>query len=194
MDFQHPAASHHGGVWERQIRTVRKILNSLLKQQPVDDEGLQTLMCEVEAIINNRPITKAADDPNDLEALTPNHLLLLKTQPSIPPGTFSKDDQYARRRWRQVQYMADLFWTRWTKEYLPLLQERQKWSQTMRNLRPGDIVLIMDEAAPRNSWLMGRVIKTLPDSRGAVRRVSVQTKTSILDRPINKLCLLQEAM
>lgn len=187
-----PAASHHGGVWERQIRTVRKILNSVLKLQPLDDEGLQTIMCEVEAIINNRPITKTSDDLNDLEALTPNHLLLLKTQPSIPSGIFTKDDQYARRHWKQVQYMADLFWTRWTREYLPLLQEWQKWSRTKRNFLPGDVILIVDESALRNSWIMGRVIKTLPDSRGAVRQVSLQTKTSILDRPINKLCLQRQ--
>lgn len=123
--FNTPAASHQGGTWERQIHTVRKVLNSVLRQQILDDEGLQTIMCEVEAIINNRPITHSSDDYNDVEALTPNHLLLMKTQPNIPPGVFDKDDQYARRRWRQIQYMANLFWTRWTREYLPLLQERQ---------------------------------------------------------------------
>ncbi len=152
----------------------------MLQQQSLDD-GLQTNMCEVEAIINNRPITLSSDDPGDVEALTPNHLLLMKTQPNIPPGVFDHDDQYARRRWRQIQYMANLFWTRWTREYLPLLQERQKWLTPQRNFSPGDIVLIMDESAPRNSWNMGRVIQTLPDSSGTVRRVSVQTKTNVLD-------------
>ncbi|KAL0146900.1 hypothetical protein M9458_057839 [Cirrhinus mrigala] len=61
--FNPPAASHHGGVWERQIRTIRK-------QQNVDDEGLQTVLCEVEAIVNDRPITKTSDDPNDTKSLT----------------------------------------------------------------------------------------------------------------------------
>ena len=151
-------------------------------------------MCEVEAIINSRPITQSSDDLNDVEALTPNHLLLMKTQPNIPPGVFDKDDQYARRRWRQIQYIANLFWTRWTREYLPLLQERQKWLTPQRNFTTGDVVLIMDESAPRNSWSMGRVIKTLTDSSGTVRRVSVQTKTNIKNRPVNKLCLLKPAM
>lgn len=146
--FSTLAASHQGGVWERQIRTVRKVLNSVLQQQTLDDEGLQTIMCEVEAIINSRPITHSSNDPNDVEALTPNHLLLMNTQPNIPPGVFDKDDQYARRRWRPIQYVANLFWTRWTREYLPLLQERQKWLTPQRNFSPGDIVLIMDESAP----------------------------------------------
>lgn len=138
--------------------------------------------------------TVRKDDPNDVEALTPSHLLLMKTQPDIPPGVFDKNDQYARQRWKQVQYIANLSWSRWTKEYLPLLQERQKWLTTQRNFSPGDIVLIMDESSPCNSWTMGRVIKALPDSTGTVRRVSVQTKTNVFDRPINKLCLLKHAM
>lgn len=146
--FNTPAASHHGGAWERQIRSVRKVLSSLLKQQTLDDEGLQTLLCEVENIINDRPITTPSNDPNDLEALTPNHLLLMRTQPHIPPGVFSKDDLYVRRCWRQIQYMADLFWRRWTQEYLPLLHERQKWNTSKRNFSVGDVVLIVDSSVP----------------------------------------------
>jgi len=101
--FNPPAGSHHGGVWERQIRSIRRILSALLNQQTLDDEGLVTLLCEVEAIINDRPITKSSNDPMDLEPLTPNHLLLLKPNPSIPPGVFCPEDSYSRRRWRQVQ-------------------------------------------------------------------------------------------
>ena len=85
---------------------------ALLKEQPLDDEGLLTLMCEVESIINGRPITKVSDDPKDLEALTPNHLLLLRAGPPLHPGAFTKEDNYSRRRWRQVQYLADVFWRR----------------------------------------------------------------------------------
>lgn len=86
--FNTHAASHQGGVWERQILTVRKIFNSVLNQQILDDEGLHTVLCEVEAIINDRPITKASDDPNDLEPLTPNHLLLMKKTTSHATGSF----------------------------------------------------------------------------------------------------------
>ena len=84
--FNPPTGSHHGGVWERLIRSVRKVLSSTLKVQRLDEEGLHTVLCEVEAIINSRPITKASTDPNDLEALTPNHLLLLKNQRTREDG------------------------------------------------------------------------------------------------------------
>ncbi|KAL3981342.1 small subunit ribosomal protein S12 [Sarotherodon galilaeus] len=182
--FNTPAASHHGGVWERLIKLVRRILSATLKTQNLDEESLQTFLCETEAILNSRPITTPSNDPNDLEALTPNHLLLLKARPSLPPGLFQQEDIYARRRWRQVQYMADLFWKRWVREYLPQLQTRQKWTRVSRNFVPGDIVLLVDETAPRNSWLIGRVTQAMPDEHGLVRRVRVKTKTSELDRPI----------
>ena len=191
--FNPPSGSHHGGVWERLIRSVRKVLNSILKTQNLDEECLHTVLCEVEAIINSRPITKASTDPNDLEALTPNHLLLLKSKPSLPPGVFQREDMYVRRRWRQVQYMSDLFWKRWIKEYLPQLQERQKWQSTRRNFVPGDVVVIVDDSAPRNSWLTGRVVKAVSDKGGLVRQIRIKTRSNYLDRPITKVCLLQEA-
>ncbi|KAJ8409426.1 hypothetical protein AAFF_G00228270 [Aldrovandia affinis] len=191
--FNPPAGSHHGGSWERLIRSVRKILNTTVKEQPLDEEGLHTLLCEAEAIINSRPITKASSDLNDLEALTPNHLVLLKVKPELPPGVFNKDDQYANRRWRQVQYLADVFWKRWCKEYLLQLQERQRWSTPGRNFCVGDVVLIVDDTSPRNSWSLGRIVETFPDKKGFVRQVKVKTKTSELCRPVTKLCLLQES-
>lgn len=175
------------------IRSIRKILNATLRDQRLNEEGLQIFLCEAESILNSRPITAASNDPNDLEALTPNHLLLLKTQPSIPPGTFQKDDLYARRRWRQVQYMADLFWKRWIREYLPNLQKRQKWIHANRNFVPGDIVLIVDESAPRNSWIIGKIVEEIKDNRGLVRQVRIKTKTNELDRPVTKVCLIHEA-
>ncbi|XP_022335109.2 uncharacterized protein LOC111131734 [Crassostrea virginica] len=192
--FNPPAASHFGGVWERLIRSVRKVLFSVLHEQTIhlDDEGLGTLFCEVEAILNGRPLTPASDDPSDLSVLTPNHLLLLRHGETCPPGTFLQTDNYVRRRWRQIQYLADVFWSRWMKQYLPLLQSRQKWLKRERNVKEGDLVLIV-ENGPRNSWNLGRVLDVQMDRHNIVRVVKVKTVSSILTRPITKLCLLLES-
>jgi len=123
--FNTPSASHMGGVWERMIRSVRKILTVLLREQALDDERLVTFMCIAESTVNSRPITTVSDDPRDQEALTPNHLLLLRGNADLPVET-SQRDLYSRKRWRQVLYLADVFWRRWTREYLPTLQLRQK--------------------------------------------------------------------
>lgn len=169
-------------------------MKALLKQQTLDDEGLLTLMAELEGIINGRQITKVSEDPRDPEALTPNHLLLLRSGPALPPGLFHKEDNYSRRRWRHVQYLADVFWRRWLREYLPALQERQKWGSTRRNFTINDIVLVLDENVPRSCWPLGRILEVYHNKRdGLVRSVKVKTKTSILVRPVDKLVLLEAA-
>ena len=163
-----------------------------MKEQTLDDEGLTTLMCEVEATVNGRPITKSSDDPSDAEALTPNHLLLLRSGPKLPPGVFTKEDTYSRRRWRQVQYLADVFWRRWIREYLPQLQERQKWVYPSRNFAVDDIVLVVDDRVPRSSWPLGRITSVCKNSTdGRVRSVTVKTRTSLYDRPVDKVVLLE---
>ncbi|KAI2661860.1 hypothetical protein H4Q32_007550 [Labeo rohita] len=192
--FNPPLGAHQGGVWERLVQAVKRMLCSVVRQQVLDDESLLTVLCEVKAILNDRPIMLSLDDPNDLEALTPNHILQLRSNPVLPRGLFKRVDLHIRRCWRQVQYMVDLFWKRWTREYLVLMQKRQKWSKTCRNLNEGDLVLVMDENAPRNSWHLGRVTKAISDSKGLVRRVCVKTRASELDRPVNKLSLLIEGI
>ena len=190
--FNPPAASHQGGVWERCIRTIRKILNALIKEQTLDDESLNTLMCEIEAIVNSRPITKVSDDPRDPQPLTPNHLLLLRSGPQLPPGLFTNEDTYSRRRWRQVQHLANTFWKKWIREYLPQLQERHKWTNQRRNLSIDDVVLVIDDKFPRSSMPLGRVLEVYRNAQdGCVRSAKVKTTTSTLVRPITKIVLLE---
>ena len=201
--FQPPNASHFGGVFEREIRSVRKVLRGLLNEQPVklSDELLCTLFCEIESILNCRPLTELSQDADDLEALTPNHLLLLHSGVTFPPGLFTKHDSYSSRRWKQVQYFADVFWSRWRKEYLPLLQQRQKWLNDGYKFKIGDIVLVTDQMLPRNQWALGRVTEIFPDDEGRIRVVKVKTArikdekstaaVSELKRPINKLILIK---
>ena len=189
--FNPPGASHMGGAWERTIRSVRKILRALLGQQFVSDEILRTLMSEVEGILNSRPLTPVSSDPKDLDPLTPNHLLLLRANPNLPPGVFNKDEIHSKRRWRQVQYMADVFWKRWLREYVPTLQERAKWTKPRRSLAIGDLVLIADENVHRGKWPLGRVTEVFHGRDQYVRSAKIQTSSTILTRPVTKLCFLE---
>ena len=77
------------GVWKSCIRSVRRILSSLLKEQTLDDESCYTLLCEVESIMNGRLITNISDDPKDFSALTPNQLLLLRESENVPQEIYS---------------------------------------------------------------------------------------------------------
>lgn len=191
--FNPPGASHMGGVWERQIRTVRAVLTALLQQQRVDDDTLHTVFCAVESIVNGRPITKLSDDPSDDTPLTPNHLLLLRSEPVLAPCLTVKQDLY-RRCWRQAQYLADVFWSRWTSEYLPMLQMRQKCIYPQRNLSVGDLVIVRHENTPRNRWPLGLVTRVYTGADGKVRSAQIRFNGSLYDRSITKLCLLEAAL
>ena len=102
-----PSASHMGGVWERQIRSVRNVLATLLQANgsELNEEALSTFMCEAEAIVNSRPLTiDSLNDPTSLNPLTPNHLLTMKTKVLLPPPcVFQSSDMYCKKRWRRVQ-------------------------------------------------------------------------------------------
>ncbi|KAJ8386183.1 hypothetical protein AAFF_G00176070 [Aldrovandia affinis] len=106
---------HMGGVWERQIRTVRSVMSSVLTQATgrLDDTSLRTFFYEAMSIVNNRPLTTdTINDPKSVEPLTPNHFLTMKTSvPLPPPGNFVEEDLYGRKRWRRVQYLTERFWS-----------------------------------------------------------------------------------
>ena len=130
FNFNAPAASHMGEVWERQIKTVRSVLSALLEKNgtQLNDKALTTFMCKAEAVINSRLLTTdTTTSPVSPEALTPNHVLTMETKVILPPpGTFQAANQYSRKWWQQVQHLTNEFWTRWRKEFLHSLQERQK--------------------------------------------------------------------
>ncbi len=204
-----PSASHAGGVWERQIRSARNLLAGLMRQSgtQLDDESLRILMYEAAAIVNGRPLTTDnLYDPHSLEPLTPNHLLTMKTEVVLPtPGNFQSADAYGRKRWRRVQHLLNVFWSRWKNEFLQSLQDRQKWKTPRRNVSVGDVVLIRDQDLPRNRWQLPRVVQVFPSKDGLVCRVRLaladqslsnqgkRTKpVTYLERPIQKLVLLLE--
>ena len=190
--FNPPAASHMGGSWERLIRSVRRILSSLLTSQSISDEVLLTVMAEAESIVNSRPLVPIIFQPGE-ELLTPNHLLLLRGNANLPPGLLEKKECYPRHRWRQAQFLANQFWQRFKREFLPHIIHRQKWFNKQRNLRINDVVLIADDSAPRSRWALERITSVYPGSNGTVRTVLVKTGVTTLKRPIHKLCLVEEA-
>lgn len=174
----------------------------MLKEQEPKESVLRTLLTEVSFIMNSRPITRASPDPDDLRCLTPNDLLNVKcvVAPSVP-GLYESGDRY-RKSWRQAQTLASDFWKRWSEEYLPWLAKREKWLKPAKPLEIGDVVVVLEDYAPRNSWKMGKVVDTFPAKDGQVRAVEVLVthvdpkdpkkvvKYSALRRPVMKICPL----
>ena len=168
--FNPPSAPHFGGVWERMVRSAKKALKVTLNGQLVDDETLLTLATEVEGLLNSRPFTHVSCvDPNDPEPLTSNHILIGRGNPNLSPDVFGSNDRCSRKRCRQAQFLTDHFWKRWLREYVPSLTERRKWKRSQPNVKPGDVVLVIDENAPRCQWNLGRVPQTFLWGDGQIR-------------------------
>ncbi|XP_062549874.1 uncharacterized protein LOC134214528 [Armigeres subalbatus] len=189
--FNPPGAPHMGGVWERMVRSVKVAINGILDtQRRPDDEVLETVVIEAEAMINSRPLTYIPLESADKESLTPNHFLLgsssgVKQMPVLPTDYQST----LRNGWKLAQHLSDGIWKRWIKEYLPVISRRSKWFEEVKEIEEGDLVLIVDGAV-RNQWIRGRVDKVVKGRDGRVRQAWVRTTKGVLRRPVVKLALL----
>ncbi|XP_039463670.1 uncharacterized protein LOC120436908 [Oreochromis aureus] len=195
--FNPPHASHMAGSWERMIGISRRILDVMLLQHgntKLTHEVLVTFMAEVTAIVNSRPLTTVSADSEHPEILTPAMLLTQKVGvPPVPPGQFHDQDLF-RAQWRRVQYLANVFWGRWRREYLSGLQGRRKWRAPKPNLQIGDVVLLKEGQENRIDWPLGLVTKTFPSQDGRVRKIEVKIIRSgecrVYLRPISEVVLL----
>jgi hypothetical protein len=185
--FIPPNSPHMGGVWERLVQSIKRALYSTLKETAPRDEVLHTLMCEAEHMVNSRPLTFVSSDPEDPEALTPNHFLVGRTSANQSPGEFDDADLILRRRWKISQRLSDHFWKRWLREYIPSLIKRSKWHSTTKPIQVGDVAILAEADGPRNSWPLGRVVATYPGKDGAVRVVDIKTSKGVYRRPVVKL-------
>ena len=133
---------------------------------------MQTLVLEVEAIANSRPLTtEVINDTRSLAPLNPTNRLTLKSRLVMPPpGNFTTPDKYSRKQLRRVQHVAKGFWDRQRKEVLLNPQSRKRWNNENRNRKFGDIVLLRQEA-DRNQWPMAHIVNVYSDRKGNVRSV-----------------------
>ncbi|XP_072937318.1 uncharacterized protein [Epargyreus clarus] len=183
-----PGAPNQGGAWERMVRSVKSALTATLNEKVPAEEVLHTLLTEAEYSINARPLTYVSVDPNDPEALTPNHFLLGSSAGLPYTGPCNEAD---RRTWRTSMALADQFWQRWVREYLPTLVPRGDSSGVERRLKSGDVVIIVDHTLPRNVWPMGVVERVYEGPDGGVRVADVRTKTGVFKRPVRKLVVME---
>lgn len=189
--FNPPASPWMGGVWEALVKSVKRALRTITKDRIFTEDALTTFLCEVESIVNQRPLTPTSNNINDFEALTPYHFLLGSPSPNFEPIKLNESEINHRIKWKAVQAAANMFWRRWIKEYLPTLVPRKKWTNQNRNLQKGDLVILPMEHTPRSYWPLGRVIETYPGKDNVVRSVKIKTPNNELIRPSSQLHLFE---
>ena len=189
--FNPPGAPHFGGIWERLVRSCKKAMMAVLDGRSLTDDVLIKTMCLVEQTLHDRPLTSVSAYPDDLEALTPNHFLMGRTilaTPFLPDGQRYTD---LRRVFRVSQAYSDMIWSRWTKEYMPEWNVRNKWNKDdVRQLKVNYLVWVVYENVKRSNYKMARVLEMQEGSDGRVRSATVVTKDGKLKRPVVKLAPL----
>ena len=190
--FNPPSAPHFGGLWEAAMKSAKYHLRRTIGETRLTFEEMSTLLAQVGACLNSRPMHALSDDSDDLTALTPGHLLIGAPLLAIPEPSLTDKKENLLSRWQLVQRMRDHFWQRWSREYLHTLATRPKWTKDALPPRLGSLCIIRSELSPPNKWPLARITQLHPGDDGVVRVVTVKTASSELTRPLIKLVLLPD--
>lgn len=188
--FNPAGAPHMGGLWEAGVKSIKHHLHRVSGSPLLTYEELNTLVIQIEGILNSRPLVPRSSDPNDLNALTPGHFLIGRPLTELPEPNLVDEKLTCSQRWELIQQRQQVFWMRWSSEFITRLQQRPKWMKPKPNLEVGQLVIIKDERMPPLKWKLGRVLAVHPGSDGLVRVATLKTEGGELKRPIVKLALL----
>lgn len=189
--FIPPNTPHFGGLWEGNIKSMKNHLVKVSNSALLNFEELSTLLIQIEACLNSRPLTALSPDPSDIQPLTPGHFLIGAPLTSFPEPYSVQDTVISFScRWTLLQNLRNQFWRQWSKIYLNELQVRNRWYKAHQNLRVGQLVLLKDDKKPPLNWSLARIIKVYPGVDQLVRVVDLKTSSGTFTRPITKLCPL----
>ncbi|XP_018407396.1 PREDICTED: uncharacterized protein LOC108783347 [Cyphomyrmex costatus] len=191
-NFIPPNAPHcGGGLWEAAIKSAKFHLYSIIGNGHLTFEEMQTIFCEIGAILNSRPIAPLNEDPNDLAYLSLGHFLIGTTIDSFPCHDLSDTNENRLVRWQRVEQLRQHFWRRWSSKYLHTLQARFKWKTSKEDqLKIGQVVLIKQQGLHPLHWLLGRVQGVHPGTDGVIRTSEIKTAKGVLTKPLTRIAIL----
>ena len=145
-----------GGFWERLIGLTKSTVKKTLGRTHATLESLQTIIVEVEALLNDRPLTYASSNINDLNPITPSHLLHGRRIVKLPHTSVQEDEicdpnfinggSEIRHRAKKQALIFQHFENRWKLEYLTALRETHRVTgNNHQEVKAGDVVLIHDD-------------------------------------------------
>jgi len=186
-----PAAPHMGGKWEAAVKSVKHHLTRTVGDTLFTYEELNTLLIQIESILNSRPLEPLTEDPSDFSALTPAHFLIGESIATLPEPSLENVHSTRLSRWQFIQQRLQSFWSTWSTQYLQRQLSISKWKHPSHNIKVGSLVLLTDERFPPTKWPLARVTQLLPGRDGLTRVVKLRTHTSELTRPIaNTIAIL----
>ncbi|KRY11595.1 BolA-like protein [Trichinella patagoniensis] len=164
--------------WERLVQSVKTALKATLGQCLASPDELRTVLCVVEARVNDRPLTFVGSDVQS---------------DSASRGALSSSLRHLLRRWSYQRKLVDAFWKRWQRDSVVTLSSRGKWKRLQEQPRVDDVVLVADYNTARRHWPLGQMVELLIGSDGLSWSAKVKTAAGILCRSIRTLVLLEPA-
>lgn len=187
--FNTPSSPHMGGLWESNVKAAKNHIYRVLGDQLLTYEEFSSLLVQVEALLNSRPLCILSNDPTAPEALTPAHFLTLQPLQSLPAENVTEIPLNRLDRFQLIDRMVQDYWKRWSLEYLTGLQVRLKWSKDNQNIDIGSVVVLKENTPPLH-WPLAIVTHVYPGKDGVIRNVTVKTNKGSFNRPVVKICPL----
>ena len=172
------------------MKGMKRHLKRVISDVKLTFEELITVLAQVEACMNSRPLGPLPSQDDALEPLTPGYFLIGKPLESLTDPSTSFRPLSLLRRWHLCQNLAHHFWTRWSKEYLVSLNRLTKWQFPSRNIGVGDVVVLREDGLIPLKWQLAQVMEVHIGRDGIVRVATVKTPNGTYKRPVTKLVLL----
>ena len=190
----------YGGFWECLIGLTKASIKKVLGRSYVSLLDLQAIVVEIEAILNNQPLTYVSPDLCNLEPLTLAHLLYGRRIVSLPHLLVDKDnirdpdygfDCKVKKRARTLSFLLNQFWKRWKTEYLTSLNESNRLTGNNNQVVKKEEVVLVHDDGPRANWRLAVVIDVVTGHDRLIRSVHIHTNTGRTNHPISRLYPLE---
>lgn len=185
--FIPPGTPHYGGLWEAGVKSVKFHLRRTTGEHQLTFEEWSTVLAEIEACLNSRPLSPLTSELDDLRALTPAHFLIGTASGLVPDADMGDIRINRLDRHQLLQRIRNYYWKRWSNEYILQLQERAKWRSPSDNLAVGRLVVLRDDRCPPGKWPLGRIIEVFPGEDGKIRVIKVRTATGTFKRHVARV-------
>lgn len=189
--FNPPSAPHFGGLWEAGVKSLKYHLRRVIGNTILSYEEFLTLVVQIEAVLNSRPLCPLSNDPKDMSAITPAHFLIGSSLLAMPDPDYTEIPMNRLSRWQLVQKMSQNFWKKWSSEYLSRLQTRPKWCKGNVDFKEGDLVLVKPmENSGNLKWHLARIVKVHPGKDNIIRVITLKDTSGTYKRPVTKIVSL----
>jgi hypothetical protein len=177
------------GIWEAGVKSMKLYLRRVVGNAKLNFEERYTLLCQVEAVLNSRPLCPLSNNPENLEVLTPGHFLIGTSLLALPDHNLKNLASNRFSRWLHVQQMVRL-WKCWSHDYLQQLQQRTKWKDVQPNVMIGNLVLVKEDTLPPLVWKKAVISDIHAEKDGLTRVVTLRSVKGMFKCPVTKICML----